>query len=72
MRLWCALFGHTDVLLPRPGRLAVTCTSCGRESSGIAVGRPAYRRTHHGKGNPTRIRRRLARMYLAHRLLNTA
>jgi len=72
MKLWCLLFGHADELRTVPGHLAVECTHCGRVSRGITLGHPSYRRTQAPKGDPQRLRRRLARVWLAHRLSDAA
>jgi hypothetical protein len=71
-RLLCAVHGHRDALrLLDPTTLSVECQWCGRVSTGVSL-RPAYRRTQAPKGSATRIRRRLARTWLCHRLEGVA
>jgi hypothetical protein len=72
MTLTCLLLGHADALLPSPGRLQVVCRHCGRTSSGLDIPAPRYRRTQPPKTDPTRLKRRLSRTYIAHRLEGAA
>lgn len=68
LRYGCFAHGHCDKLNPAPGRLSVICAVCGRESAGIDIPAPRYLRTHEGRPDATRIKRRLGRCYLAWRL----
>jgi hypothetical protein len=73
MTRWgCMAHGHVDTLNPEPGRLSVVCAICGRESTGIDIPAPRYKRTHEGRQDVTRIKRRLGRCYLAWRLHEAA
>ena len=67
-RCLCAIFGHHDELRLGPGALWTRCEACGRETAGITLGPPRYHQTQRRKGNAMQQRRRLARIWLAHRL----
>jgi hypothetical protein len=72
MRWGCMAHGHVDKLNPEPGRLSVACAVCGRESAGIEIPAPRYRRTQEGRANAVKVKRRLGRCYLAWRLHEAA
>lgn len=71
-RLLCLLGGHEYYLRCEPGRMTTVCAACGRQTRGVELDAPRYRRTQAPKGSTRRTAQRLHRAWLAYHLGDVA